>query len=79
MLRRLTRTIRKTNGEIKFMSGTIRDFPRATWEGLAASIGEPVNAFSVEIDDHGRGSDIDVPGAVATRSTSTRRRLTEVV
>jgi len=42
-----TEDIRKANGEIKFHAGQSRDWDKGAWNGIARSLGRPLEDFTV--------------------------------
>lgn len=47
MERVFTTDVRNRNGDVKYRAGEKRDWPKATWDGIATSLGEDLDDFSV--------------------------------
>ncbi len=46
MERAFTEDVKKVSGEIKYPAGSVRDFSHDTWNGIARSLGRPLDDFT---------------------------------
>jgi hypothetical protein len=67
MERVFTTDVRNQHGDVKYRAGEKRDWPKATWDGLAASLDQELDEFSASPE---------AAAALVAQAVSSRKKAT---